>query len=84
MFEIQIERPAEKDLRRLSDDVHKRVAAAISSLSTNPRPLGVKKLKGGTSDWRIRVGEYRVLYEIADAVKIVRIVRVRHRREVYR
>ncbi len=84
MFEIFIERSAEKDMRRLSHEVHSRVVAAIQGLAENPRPSGAKKLKGGTNDWRVRVGEYRVLYEIADTIRVVKIYRVRHRSDVYR
>jgi mRNA interferase RelE/StbE len=84
VFEILIERTAEKDLRRLSDDIHDRVITAISTLSNNPRPSGAKKLVGSKSDWRIRVGDYRILYDIADTIRIVRVYRVRHRKDVYK
>ena len=84
MFEIVLERTAEKDLRRLSDQVHDRVIEGISALANDPRPVGSKKLAGSKSNWRIRVGDYRVLYEIADIVRIVRVYRVRHRRDAYR
>lgn len=84
MFEILLERSAEKDLRRLPDEIHDRVIQAISNLSGNPRPSGAKKLAGSKSDWRIRVGDYRVLYDIADAIRIVRVYRVRHRKDVYK
>ncbi len=84
MFEVVLERAAEKDLRRLSGEVHDRVIEAISALASNPRPPGSKKLAGSKSDWRIRIGDYRVLYEIADTIRVVRVNRVRHRREVYR
>jgi mRNA interferase RelE/StbE len=84
VFEIVLERSAEKDLRRLSDEVHDRVIDGISTLASNPRPPGAKKLSGSVSNWRIRVGDYRVLYEIADTVRIVRVYRGSHRRDVYR
>ena len=84
MFEVVLERAAEKDLRRLSDENHARTIEAISALASNPRPRGAKKLAGSKNDWRIRVGDYRVLYEIADAIRVVRVYRVRHRREAYR
>jgi mRNA interferase RelE/StbE len=84
VFEILLERAAEKDLRKLPEDVHARVLKAIQPLSRQPRPTGAKKLSGGKNDWRIRVGEYRVLYEIADTIRIVRIYRIRHRRDVYK
>jgi len=69
---------------RLSAGIHDRVIVAIQALASNPRPLGCRKLSGSKNDWRIRVGDYRVIYEIADAIRIVRDNRVRHRREVYR
>lgn len=84
MYQVLLERAAERDLKRLSVDVHDRVIEAIKGLSSNPRPHGCKKLAGSSNDWRIRVGDYRVLYEIADTIRIVRVNRVRHRREVYR
>ena len=83
MFEILLERTAEKDLRRLTGIVHARVIKTIQPLSTQPRPVGAKKLAGSKNDWRIRVGDYRVLYEIAESIRIVRINRIRHRRDVY-
>ena len=84
MFEIVLERAAEKDLRRLSDQIHDRVIEGIAALANDPRPVGAKKLAGSKSNWRIRVGDYRVLYEIADIVRIVRVYRMRHRRDAYR
>lgn len=84
MYRILLERGAERDLGKLSAEVHERVIAAIQALAGNPRPAGCRKLTGTKSDWRIRVGDYRVIYEIADAIRIVRVNRVRHRREVYR
>lgn len=84
MYQVLLERSAERDLRRLSADVHERVIEAIKGLAANPRPPGCRKLTGSRHDWRIRVGDYRVIYEIADTIRIVRVNRVRHRREVYR
>jgi mRNA interferase RelE/StbE len=84
MYRVLLERSAEKDLSRLSSDLHDRIIAAIRGLAINPRPQGCRKLAGSKTDWRIRVGDYRVVYEIADEIRIVRINRVHHRREVYR
>jgi len=84
MYRVLVERGAEKDLSRLTSEVHARVITAIQVLATNPRPSGCRKLAGSKGDWRIRVGDYRVVYEIADQIRIVRVNRVRHRREVYR
>lgn len=84
MYRVLLERAAEKDLSRLSSEIHDRVIAAIQALANNPRPRGCRKLAGSEEDWRIRVGDYRVVYEIADPIRVVRVNRVRHRREVYR
>lgn len=84
MYRVLLERGAEKDLSRLSSEIHDRVIAAIQALANNPRPPGCRKLAGGKNDWRVRVGDYRVVYEIADQIRVVRVNRVRHRREVYR
>ena len=84
LYRILLERAAEKDLARLSSEIHDRVVAAIQALATNPRPPGCRKLAGSKNDWRIRVSDYRVVYEIADQIRVVRVNRVRHRREVYR
>jgi mRNA interferase RelE/StbE len=64
--------------------VRLRVAAALRSLAKDPRPIGSRKLARTKHDWRIRVGDYRVIYEIADSIRVVRVYRVRHRREAYR
>lgn len=84
MYRVIVAHSAEKDLKRLSPEVRARVAPAILALGTNPRPAGCRKLAGSKRDWRIRVGGYRVVDEIADEVRIVRVNRVRHRREIYR
>ena len=84
MYRVVVERSAEKDLRRLPLDARFRVADALLSLAKDPRPVGSRKLVGTKHDWRIRVGAYRVIYEIADSIRVVRVYRIRHRREVYR
>jgi mRNA interferase RelE/StbE len=84
MYRVLLERAAEKDLARLASEIHDRVIVAIRALAENPRPSGCRKLAGSKKDWRIRVGDYRVVYEIADEIRVVRINRVRHRREIYR
>jgi mRNA interferase RelE/StbE len=60
------------------------VALSAIGLTHNPRPAGVKKLVGSRSDWRIRIGEYRIVYEIDDTTKTVTILGVAHRRDAYR
>jgi mRNA interferase RelE/StbE len=84
IYRVLLERSAEKDLSRLSSEIHDRVIAAIQGLANNPRPPGCRKLAGTKHDWRFRVGDYRVVYEIADTIRVVRVNRVRNRCEVYR
>ncbi len=84
MYRVLLERVAEKDLARLAAGIHERVIVAIMALAHDPRPPGSRKLAGSKNDWRIRVGDYRIVYEIADAIRVVRVNRARHRREVYR
>ena len=84
MYELQIERGAEKDMKRLPPLIFRRVASAVQDLKSVPRPVGTKKLAGAEGGWRIRIGDYRVIYDIDDAAKRVRVWRVRHRREAYR
>jgi mRNA interferase RelE/StbE len=84
VYRVLLERSAERDLRRLTPPVHDRVIAALQALAGNPRPPSCRKLTGSERDWRVRVGDYRVVYEIEDAIRVVRVHRIRHRREVYR
>jgi mRNA interferase RelE/StbE len=84
VYEVLIERTAEHDLKSLPPQLFQRLIPHIRSLANNPRPSGCHKLAGSRSDWRIRIGDYRVIYEVDDRRKCVRIFRVRHRREVYR
>ncbi len=84
MYEILVERRAERDLRRLPDTIASRVSAAIRKLAATPRPVGCRKLVGSDSDWRLRVGDYRIIYEIDDEARQVRVMFIRHRREAYR
>ncbi|MEI8195416.1 MAG: type II toxin-antitoxin system RelE/ParE family toxin [Phycisphaerae bacterium] len=84
MHEVLISSQAERDLRRLPKQMFSRVIPEIQALGRIPRPSGCLKLAGSKNDYRIRIGDYRVLYEIDDNIRIVRIMRVRHRREVYR
>ena len=84
MYEVYIEKAAENDLKRLPTTTFQRIIPHIKSLAENPRPPSCRKLTGSKNDWRIRIGDYRVLYEIDEKAEAVRIMRVRHRREVYR
>ena len=84
MYEVYLERRAERDLKRVSLKNFHRIVSRIKSLTQEPRPDGCRKITGSRSDWRIRIGDYRVIYEIDEKARVVRVMRVRHRREVYR
>ena len=82
-YAVLIERRAQRVLAKIAQPQRDRIIAAIQRLGDEPRPAGVKKLSGRGA-WRIRVGAYRVLYEIRDSQLIVLIVDVGHRRGIYR
>ncbi|MGH4014274.1 MAG: type II toxin-antitoxin system RelE family toxin [Pseudonocardiaceae bacterium] len=73
-----------KQLQQLPRPVFRAALNAIVALAHNPRPAGVKKLAGSRSDWRVRIGEYRIIYEIDDTANTVTVLRVEHRRDAYR
>ena len=83
-YQVLIERRALKELSKLPPEITRRTTLAIDGLAAQPRPPGAKKLRGSRDQWRIRVGEYRILYEINDRVREVRVFAVGHRREIYR
>jgi mRNA interferase RelE/StbE len=82
-YAVTILRPAQKRLAKLDARMRNRIASAIHALADNPRPPDCKKLVGRPA-WRIRVGTYRVIYEIQDSELLVLVVTIAHRREVYR
>jgi mRNA interferase RelE/StbE len=83
-YTVEFERSARKDLDRLDHQVRARIIRKIAALTDDPRPTGVKRLSGRHDMWRIRVGDYRVVYEIRDDRLIVTIIRVAGRGSVYR
>jgi mRNA interferase RelE/StbE len=82
-YSLAIKPSARKELDDLADALFRRIEQKILMLAVNPRPPGCRKLKGHSDIWRIRVGDYRVLYTVDDAEMVVRISRIAHRREVY-
>lgn len=82
-YQVIIQPSAKKQLRSLSLEVISRIQEKIDALANEPRPDGCLKLKGRNSRWRIRVGDYRVIYSIDDAAFTIYILTVAHRREVY-
>ena len=82
-YRVLLQRSAQKALESLAREARECLFSAIATLSVNPRPPGCKKLM--QSDyWRIRVGDYRVVYEIDDSKQLVVILHVGHRRDIYR
>lgn len=75
---------ADKELQKLPTHVQKRIVAAAEALQDNPRPRGCVKLEGADDLWRIRVGQYRVVYTVKDDKLLVLVVRVAHRKDAYR
>ena len=82
-YTLFIKPSSQKELDALDEAVFARLDRKILTLAANPRPAGCKKLKGYKDLWRIRVGDWRIVYIIEDAAKRVSITRVAHRREVY-
>ena len=83
-YKIEIVRKAEKDFKKLPKELQSRIQEAIFNLAVNPRPHNVRKIEGGTNEYRIRIGDYRVVYTIKNKDKIITIYRVRHRKDSYR
>ena len=83
-YRIEFTSSATHDFSKLTDDVQQRLMPKIDALAHEPRPMGVQKLQGRVNRYRILVGDYRVVYEIQDRILVVLIVRIGHRREVYR
>jgi mRNA interferase RelE/StbE len=83
-FEIEWKRSAVRELRRLPKEIMARIVAAVDALATDPHPIGARKLTGSQHTYRIREGSYRVIYEVDSLTVVITIVRVAHRREVYR
>ena len=82
-YTVEIKRSAEKEMESLPREVHRRITAKIVSLEMNPRPAGIRKLQG-TEGYRLRVGDYRVLYTVDDRSQTVVVYSVAHRREACR
>ncbi len=82
-YAVALKPSAKKELESLSSKLIARIIPRLENLADDPRPHGCKKLKGGDNEWRIRIGDYRVVYEIDDTKSSVEVTRVRHRGEVY-
>lgn len=83
-YEVQLVASAQRELVKLPARLRVRVADAVRALSADPRPSGCKKLAGNADYFRIRVGDYRILYEVRDREVVVLVIKIGHRRDVYR
>ncbi len=83
-YKVVLVASAAKEFRSLPSVLQQRISVAIDGLAEDPRPYGVRKLAGHERLYRIRVGDYRIVYEIDDEERVVCITRIRHRREAYR
>ena len=83
-YQIEWKNSALKELQKLPRQVIPKIVAAVSDLSKDPHPESVRKLVGSEHPFRIRAGDYRVVYEIFENKLIIEIIRVRHRKDVYR
>jgi mRNA interferase RelE/StbE len=83
-YRVQIKAPALKSLKKISEPDQSRIMRRIDALAEDPRPAGVKKLQGADDLYRLRLGDYRVIYQVQDDILLVLVVRVGHRKEIYR
>jgi len=82
-YSVRLANSVRKDIRRIDGQLIPKIYARIEALAKEPRPLGTIKIKGSENNYRIRVGDYRIIYEIDDGIKVVSIQKVGHRRDVY-
>ncbi len=83
-YTVEFTTASAREVRKLDPHIRRRILTAITALQADPRPAGAKKLSGFDQAWRIRIGDFRVLYEIVDDTVLVTVFRVAHRRDVYR
>lgn len=83
-YRIELAPAAARDLRKLDPQARRRIQAVIELLADTPRPPAAKKLVDAAGTWRVRTGDYRVLYDIHDDRLLVLVLQARHRREIYR
>ena len=83
MYKIVVQKSAVKELAQISPPYNKKIVETIDNLANNPRPEGIKKLKGEEA-YRIRVADYRIIYTVEDVIEVVEIQRIRHRKDAYK
>ncbi len=83
-YRVEFSKGAKKQFRKLPSNIQKRIQAKIDELAIEPRPNRLKKLQGADNSYRIRVVDYRLVYEIKDDVLLVIVIKIKHRSEVYK
>ena len=83
-YDIEWKPSAEKELRRIHTDFVPRIVQVVESLGDDPFPVGHRKLVGGSGSYRVRVGDYRIVYQVDAQRRVVEIYHVRHRKDAYR
>ncbi len=83
MYRVELRRSVQKSLEKIQSQERSNIITALLELEKNPRPRGVEKVRG-TELWRIREGDYRIVYSIDDFEKVITVVKIGHRRDVYR
>lgn len=83
-YRVELKASADREMQRLPVEVQKRLVRALELLAEDPKPVGVVKIQGDDNLWRIRVGAYRIVYEIHDNRLVVLVLRIAHRKDVYR
>ena len=82
-YEVRLTPAAVRQLRKLDPPGRRRVQAAIDLLADDPRPPGARQLVGGAGEWRVRTGDFRIVYDLRDRELLVLVVKVGHRRDIY-
>lgn len=83
-YQVSLRPGAERQRRKLDNRTRRRINDALLSLEEEPHPPGVVKLRNTVNEWRIHIGDYRIIYEIVEDERLVIILRIKHRREAYR
>ena len=83
-YQVVLSKTAEKELSKMSVKVVGKIIPVLLELSSNPRPVGCKKIKGFDNLWRVQIGEYRAIYSIDDVISLIDIREIGHRKEIYK
>lgn len=83
-YSIRWKQSAQKELKRLEQRMIPRIIAAVEALADKPQPSGSKRLQGAEHLWRIRIGDYRVIYSVNSGMLTIEVIKVRHRQSVYK